>query len=115
MCFVGVFPPETGLERAGGLKTLREELRSYLHLVSTAQVALSLLMFVLLTAAGPTFAFPGSIPALAKGERLKAVHGSLVPGQYGDSSALSWLDRGSCESQPFLLILSPQKLLSLKN
>lgn len=74
MCFVGVSPPGRGLKRAGGLRTPGEELRSY-----TPMVAPSLLIFVW-TAAGPIFCFPGSLPAFAEGERLGAVHGSLVSG-----------------------------------
>lgn len=36
MCFMGVFPPESRLKRAGEIRALGEEPRTYTHNVSTA-------------------------------------------------------------------------------
>lgn len=62
MCFVGVFPPEPGLNRqegSGHWARGREE-------VARPVVAPSLLLLVW-TSAGPILCFPVSLPAFAKG------------------------------------------------
>lgn len=75
MCFVGVFPPEPGLKRAGVLRTLGERPGR-----SGTAHGCSFVAPICVDISGPHSLFSVSLPAFAKGTKLGADHGAFVPG-----------------------------------
>lgn len=92
MCFVGVFPPEPGLKRPGGLRTLGEGPRRSGPARGCSSVAP-----ICVDISGPHSLFSVSLPAFAKGRNWELTTLPWFQGPCEDSPALSWLDRGSRE------------------